>query len=117
MGIIHFEDIQPRMVLNSDLKDRNGRVLLKTGTPITEKHLRIIKMWGILEADIQGVEKETVISNVNIEIDPILQEKVETELGQLFRHTNRQHPFISELFRLLTLRGALNRLRNERHGW
>ena len=116
MGIIHFEDIQPGMVLNSDLKDRNGRILLKAETPITEKHLKILKMWGILEADIQGVEKETVVSKENIEIDPILQKKVETELSQRFCHTNRQHPFMSELFRLLTLRRVLNQLRKEHHG-
>jgi hypothetical protein len=115
MGIIHFEDIQAGMVLNSDLKDRNSRILLKAGTPLAEKHLRILKMWGILEADIQGVEKETVVSNMNIEIDPILQEKVEIELSQQFCHTNRQHPFINELFRLLTLRKVFNQLRNGHH--
>jgi len=73
-------------------------------------------MWGITEANVQGVEKQVTISTGNVEIDPILREKVETELNQQFRHTDRQHPFISELFRLLTLRRSLNKLGDENHG-
>jgi hypothetical protein len=115
MGIILLEDIQPGMILNNNLKDRSGRILLGEGTEITEKHLRILKMWGVLEADIQGVERESVMQKVNIPFDPALQEEVETELNQQFRHTDRQHPLISELFRLISQRRILHRLEKKQH--
>jgi hypothetical protein len=107
MGIINLEDIRPGMILGCDLKDRGGRVLLSAAIEITEKHLRIFKMWGITEADIQGVEKEEIISKATEEIDPALLHGAEAQAGHFFLHTDRQHPFMHELFRLVTLRMVL----------
>ena len=41
MAKINLQDIRPGMVLESDLKDRNGPVLLGSNNTITEKHLKI----------------------------------------------------------------------------
>ncbi|MGZ3595494.1 MAG: HDOD domain-containing protein, partial [Syntrophales bacterium] len=60
MGIINLEDIQVGMVLAGDIRERSGRVLLASGSEITENHLRVFKMWGITEADIKDVEKEEI---------------------------------------------------------
>jgi hypothetical protein len=61
MGVISLDAIKPGMILAGDVKDRNSRALLSTGAEITEKHLRIFKMWGILEAHIQGESKKMPI--------------------------------------------------------
>ncbi|NVL91299.1 MAG: hypothetical protein HWN69_10000 [Desulfobacterales bacterium] len=104
MGIINLEDIQPGMILDAEVKDRSGRLLLGAGSEITEKHLRIFKMWGVTEADIRGIEKEEIAVETAAEIDPLLLQEAEAQGRELFHHTDLEHPFIKELFRLFTLR-------------
>ena len=106
MANINLEDIQPGMILESDVKDRNGRVLLGTGISITAKHLQIFKMWGITEADIRGIRKEEVVARVVSQFDPVLLQGVEDRIRESFRRTDKTHPFIGELVRLLTIRFA-----------
>lgn len=106
MGIINIDDIESGMVLGGDVKDRTGRVLLVAGTTITEKHIKIFKMWGITDAEITGVDKEEVVAKAAAQIDPTLLAEAEARNQELFRHINRKHPVMDELFRLTTLRNA-----------
>ncbi len=100
MGVLSLEAINPGMVLAGDVKDRNGRVLLSAGSEITERHLRIFKMWGILTVQVHGEEKEE--SPLPMTSAPDLEEiqRVEREVAELFCHHDLSHPFIKELFRL-----------------
>jgi len=116
MGTINLEDIKAGMILGRDIKDRNGLVLLSAGHEITEKHLKILKMWGIMEADIEGVTREETISEAASQIDPLLLQETENQIREQFRHADMKNPFMNELFRLLTLRGVHETLRREDHG-
>ncbi len=60
MGLIRTDDLQPQMTLASDLRSMHGRLLLPMGTSLTEKHLSIIKMWGVTEANIADMSEEKV---------------------------------------------------------
>lgn len=106
MGVINFEDIKPGMILSRDIISRNGVVLLNAGKEITEKHLRILGMWGISEADIKGIDREDMLNKTAAEIDPRFLEEATRKAHEIFRHTDREHGFIKELFRLVTLRLA-----------
>lgn len=55
MGILPLEDIQPGMFLAADLRTPQGRLLLPKQASIDAKHLRMARIWGIIEADIEGV--------------------------------------------------------------
>jgi hypothetical protein len=100
MGVIYIDYLQPGMLLNTDVKDQTGRLLLNAGAEITEQHLRIFRTWGITEADIQGVTKEDVGTIDTVQIDPVILQKIESKLNKIFSHTDREHTFINELFRL-----------------
>ncbi len=115
MGIINLEDIQTGMILDADVKDDRGRVLLSTGTEITEKHLKVFKMWGVTEADIQGVQKEEASVKSTANLDPALLQEAEALGLQLFRHTNLKQPFMKELFRLFTLRMVRHKSGGDSH--
>lgn len=106
MANLAIEYVKPGMVLDSDVKDRNGRLLLHSGTEIKEKHINIFLAWGIPEVDIRGVTKDDVASEMSDQVDPEILRKVEMELGDLFIHADREHPMLQELFRLCTLRRA-----------
>lgn len=106
MGTINLEDIQPGMVLEREVKDRSGRILLGAGHEISGKHLRIFKMWGVTEAEILNVDKKEVAAKAAAHIDPVRLRDVEDQTRKLFRYTDPQHPFICELFRILTFRAV-----------
>ena len=115
MGIINLEDIQPGMILDTDVKDHSGRLLLSAGSEITDKHLKIFRMWGIAEADIRGIEKEEVAVKTTAQIDPSLRQEAEAKGRELFRHTDLEHPFVKELFRLFTVRMARHKSGDDNH--
>lgn len=106
MGIINLEDIQVDMVLASDIKDRTGRVLLAGGSKISEKHLRVFRMWGITEADIQGIEKDEIAANIVAQLDPLLVQEAEDKTQERFLHADMENPFSKELFRLMIIRSV-----------
>ena len=106
MGVINLEHIESGMILDRDITNRNGLVLLRAGQEITEKHLKILRMWGITEADIKGIDKEEIMNKAATEIDPQILEEAKIKAYEIFRHTDQEHPFIKELFRLVTLRLA-----------
>ena len=116
MGKINLSDIQPGMKLAADVKDRAGRLLLGAGSEITEKHLKVFKIWGVTEADIEGVEKEEIVAQATAQLDPVLLAEAEQKAKQLFRHTDQTHPFIEELFRLTTLRTVRLHTEGEEYG-
>lgn len=108
MAIINLDYIKPGMVLNSDVKDINGRLLMTTGTELTEKHLHILKAWGITEVDIKGMTDEDVEEIIKKDVDPFILEQAENELNKIFIYTDRTHPAIKEIFRFCAIRKAQN---------
>ncbi len=106
MGRLNLDEIQLGMVIATDVLDRNGRVLLKTGMQISDKHLRILKQWGITDADIEGVSREEVNARAVENLDKEALGRAEEHHKELFRHTDREHPFVAELFRLSVLRNV-----------
>jgi hypothetical protein len=104
MGRLNLDEIQAGMVIATDVLDRNGRVLLKTGLQINDKHLKILKQWGITDADIQGVSREEVTAAAIQNLDKDALAQAQEHYTTLFRHTDRDHPFVAELFRLSVLR-------------
>jgi hypothetical protein len=106
MAKINIEYLKEGMILNSDVKDINGRLILGAEAVLTEKHLYIFKSWGVTEADIKGITEEEVDVLVTEEIPPPILEKAEKKLGEIFRHTDHNHTVIKELFRFCTLREA-----------
>lgn len=104
MGAINLENIQPGMILARDAKDLNGRILLAAGTEITEKHLRVFKIWGVSEAEIVGIDQEDVAAKTAAQVDPANLKDAEEKTQKLFVFVDKSHPAISELMRLTVSR-------------
>jgi len=115
MGIITTADIRAGMVLAADVKDRSGRVLLSADTEITEKQIRILKMWGITEADVNGVAPAVGGAGPLPGADADALARAEEETGMLFAHANAEHPAVKELMRLAVAR-MLARKKEHTHG-
>ncbi|MBW2673328.1 MAG: HDOD domain-containing protein [Deltaproteobacteria bacterium] len=106
MGLVKINQISPGMSLAEDLRDSRGRFLLPNGADLTERHIRVLKMWGVIEANIEGIAAEDVEDAAALEIDPALIEMAEKTVRGRFRYSNSDHPVTRELLRLATLQKA-----------
>ena len=104
MAIVNLEDLRPGMVLAADAVHLNGRVLLRSGTELTERHIQICKMWGLTDAEIEGVQDEGTKGPGGIE--PRFLQEAESEMREAFSHTDLHHPAMVGLFRLCVQRRA-----------
>jgi hypothetical protein len=104
MGLIHIDDIIPGMKLAGDVKDQTGRVLLTAGHEVTERHVRIFRMWGVIEADIEGIDRDEISASSAAHVDPEMLEDVRNRANARFRHADLEHPAMKELYRLYTQR-------------
>jgi HD-like signal output (HDOD) protein len=109
MGIINVAELKPEMVLAEDLRNLDGRFVLAKGTRLTPKHLRILKMWGVVEANIEGVSPKDVEENTIAQLDPAVIEEVKNLIAERFHHADLEHPPVRELYRLCCLRKARGR--------
>ena len=104
MGAINLEDLRPGMVRARDAMDLNGRILLAAGTELTDKHLRVFKIWGVTEAEVQGVDKGDVVADITTQVDPEIARKAEEDTHKLFSFVDTGHPAMEELMRLVIAR-------------
>jgi HD-like signal output (HDOD) protein len=102
-----IDKLKPGMLSASDLFSREGRLLVGKGCEFTEKHKRILKIWGIAEVDIEdGEESEETDGQTPVSYSPEILAKAEQITTYRFRHTDASHPFFRELFQICLLRMA-----------
>ena len=108
MAVISIDNLQPGMVLGRNVCDRSGRTLLPEGAELSERHLAILRMWGVMEAEILGdelgVDEEPPAASE--EMDPALLAEAREEVERIFVHNDPSHPAVRELMRLCVLRRA-----------
>lgn len=99
MGVLSVNDLRDGMVLASEVKNKHGNVLMKKGNILSEKHIMLLKSWGIAEADIEGVDRDQLEKREIEELSPELIASVEGELKDLFSDFG-DNPLMEELYRV-----------------
>ena len=105
MAKVNIDGLKPGMVLAEDIFHVDGRLLLSKGLSLTPKHLRVIKIWGVAAAEIEGLS-DGPRSPALQEIDPVVLQEAEELTQKQFSHAHVDHPLLKELFRICTLRRA-----------
>jgi hypothetical protein len=107
MGFVNVNDVKPGMIVVRDVCDHTGNILLKSGNEITEKYIRIFRMWGIVSVDIKGVADNSATHKSEMtQIDNILLSEAEERGKELFCNSNLDHPAMAELYKLTIYRLA-----------
>jgi len=106
LGKVIINKLTPGMILGEDVRDRSGRLLLGSGTPLTERHLYILRTWGVIEVDITGADDDSLDPNSANSIDSARWAAIEREIAPLFHYTDKSHPAVMELMRMRILREA-----------
>ena len=99
--------LQPGMELNSDVHDQSGRLLAKAETIISDKHIKVLKTWGVTHADIKSDNNP---AEIQLPSEPPSAEnvsKAEALADKLFAQANREHPVMQQLYNICVQRNAV----------
>jgi len=106
MAKMPLSKLQPGMKLSNPVLDSFGNPILNADTELTEKHIRLMKTWGIESIDIVSSELHIQDPTAEREADAAHLETYRSELLPIFRKANMDHPAMKELLRLAVLVGA-----------
>ncbi len=84
MGVLNVDDLKGGMVLTGDVTNKHGNVLLGKGSELSEKHITILKAWGVTEVDVEGVDQAQVEREEAEGLSSEAVASVEEELKELF---------------------------------
>ena len=106
MSKVNINSLKQGMVLAADVKDRNGRMLLGAGIALDEKNLRILKIWGVTEADVEGVTPDEAEQSLASDLPPELMDAAMAYMRHRFRLNDLDYEPVAELLRHCALRKA-----------
>lgn len=101
MTTVGTDSLKEGMLLSEDVRDINGRLLLKKGQKIKSNYIKILKMWGVTEVKIVG--EASIEEDPYPAINPLEMKEITENTKRDFRHVDLNHPAMSELFRLSVL--------------
>jgi len=99
-----ISDLKEGMILAKEVTSPTGQLLLKGGAPITDKHLRAFKMWGISEFEIE-IEGENQVTKS--EFSSEILAKADQALQLRFYGSNLSNPVLNKIYSFCLNRLAL----------
>ena len=109
MPTVRIGSITEGLVLSCDVKDLNGRLLLRQGVVISDRHIKLFKSWGVTEVEVVSLPTVEVSS---AQLTPEekaafeMKSSSSTELMNIFARNDLNHPMIRELFEICVARKA-----------
>jgi HD-like signal output (HDOD) protein len=97
MGYIAVENLQQGMVLDEDIHDINTRLLMSRGQKIAQKHIRILKIWGIMGVNVVGGPKSQAADMPAMDDENI--ERVKNAINLVFRNADLTHSILREIYK------------------
>jgi HD-like signal output (HDOD) protein len=112
LALISIDQLSLGMTLSQDVRDINSRLLLSKGLQIEAKHIRILKMWGIYEIQVEGVEPSGQEEHPAAASEHL--EAVGQNILKTFAELDMDHPAIKEIVKLAILYRVKNMGRETR---
>jgi hypothetical protein len=97
MGILSVKDIAKGMKLAQPVKNFQGHLLLPEGIELSEKHIKLLKTWGIIEVSVDGLEAEKVDKLLLLSREE--RNAIEKEIAEMYPSPELD-PFNAELKRV-----------------
>ncbi len=97
MCLTRLDQLKPDMVLEEDLKDHIGQFLLPKGTCLTARQIRMLKMWGIIEANVEGEWIEVEAHEMTDTVDQDTIEMANKIMTERCKYNDSEHPVIKKL--------------------
>lgn len=110
MALVKVEKLTEGTVLAEDVLDGKARLLLSKGQAIGDKQIRVLKMWGVFEVEVEGAD--AAVEEALPSADPEQMAVVGTQIKKMFGAVDIQHPAAKEVVRL-SIQYRLNHFRPE----
>lgn len=89
------------MILEDDVRDANGRMLLAKGQQIADKHLTIFRMWGVPDVPVEDSGSPVEPGPATPDAEALRD--VARALQSAFAGNDLTHPAVAEIFRQAVL--------------
>jgi len=99
MGILNINDIKEGMTLAADVKNKHGNIMIRQGMTLSEKHIMLLKAWGISDADVDGFDRDQLNEEEMKTVSPEVIEVIENELRAFFPSLEGNE-IMSEIYRI-----------------
>jgi len=98
MNAVKTDKLMPGHIVAEEVRDINGRLLLARGNQIEPNHIRVFKIWGISEVQVDVAPSRQAA--LDPELNAELTEQVQKNMMVLCRHLDMEHPAIKEIYKL-----------------
>jgi hypothetical protein len=99
MGILNINDLKEGMTLAADVKNKHGNIMIRQGMTLSEKHIMLLKAWGIADADVEGFDRDQLNEEEMKTVSPEVIEVIENELREFFPPLEGNE-IMSEIYRI-----------------
>ncbi len=78
MILVDVQSLKTGRILAADVKNSHGQLLIKKGVEVTDRHVRVLKSWGVVDVQVEGLgegegENEVAAEGVPVErYDPAI---------------------------------------------
>ncbi|MBR9982831.1 MAG: hypothetical protein KFF50_17495, partial [Desulfatitalea sp.] len=97
MQLVATDQLKDGVTLGEDVRDINGRLLLTKGKSIDVDQIRLLKIWGVPEVQIQETYQAVVSENCEREIQKLI--KIEQTVETVFQNLDTHHPAIHRIYK------------------
>jgi hypothetical protein len=99
MGILNINELKEGMVLAADVKNKHGNIMIRQGMTLSEKHIMLLKAWGVTEADVEGADRDQLHQEEMKTVSPEVIEAIEKNLREFFPPLEGNE-IMSEIYRI-----------------
>lgn len=112
--IVATNKLTAGMELAANVMNVNDMLLLGEGTILTERHLHVLKMWGIDAVNVVGGESDGGGEDEEEAISPAILSQAEVRVNLRFRHVKGASEKIKIIKKLAVRRAAKSFLANRK---
>jgi hypothetical protein len=100
MGILNINELKEGMVLAADVKNKHGNIMIRQGMTLSERHIMLLKAWGVTEADVEGADRDQLHQEEMKTVSPEVIEAIEKNLREFFPPLEGNE-IMSEIYRIV----------------
>jgi hypothetical protein len=100
MGLLNVNDLKPGMVLAEHVTNKHGNMLVGKGNQLSEKHIGVLKAWGVTEVNVDRVDRVQVEREEIEALAADVVASIEGELKELFPDFG-DDPIMQEIYRVV----------------
>lgn len=108
MKRLSMHELVPGMILESPVRDQKGRFIIPAGETVTEKHIRICKIWGATDIWVKTSDSDDhAPARSGTEIPEPVRFQAEQKVRERFGGNDLENEFLAKVFDMAVHRKAM----------